>query len=489
MPRGSIIGPVILILLGGLFLVNNVRPDLPALQLVAECWPFLLVAWGLIRLVEILLWHNQGKTLPAAGISGGEWMLAIVITLMGSALFEGRDLAQRLHRSRITYRGLELFGEQFDFPLSGAFQAGKTPRIQIENLRGNARVVGADGEELKVTGRNSIRAFERKDAEKTNEQCRLEIVQQGDLIVVRTNQDKASGDQRVETELEIIVPRGATVQGRGRYGDFDISGITGNADVDSDNAGVRVSDIGGQVRVNLRRSDVVRAANVKGNVELRGRGADVELENVEGTVTVNGEFSGDLNFRRIAKPVRFESARTDLRLEKLNGSLQLSHGQLSAEDFTGPFTMRSNSKDVDLRNFTGGVDLQVERGDLEIRPGRTPLSAMNLNTRGGNIELILPEKAQFSLQAEVDKGEIDMGLPGQWRVEEAGGGQRVKGAAGNGPTLTLSSRRGELRIRSGAVETGSRTQLSLPSPPEPNAAPDAVPPSSPPRKNLPVVQQ
>lgn len=489
MPRGSIIGPVILILLGGLFLVNNVRPDVPALQLVADWWPFLLVAWGLIRFVEILAWHRRGKTLPVAGISGGEWMLAIVLTVLGSTLFVGKDLANRLHRSRITYRGLELFGEQFDFPLNGALQAGKTPRIQIENLRGNARVVGADGEEIKVTGRNSIRAFERKDAEKTNGQCRLEIVKQGDLIVVRTNQDKASGDQRVESELEIIVPRGATVRGRGRYGDFDISGIAGDTDIDSDNAGVRISDVGGQVRVNVRRSDVVRAVNVKGNVELRGRGGDVELENVEGAVTVNGEFTGDLNFRRIARPVRFESSRTDLRLEKLGGSLQMGDGQLSAEDFTGPFTLRSNSKDVDLRNFTGVVDLQVERGDVEVRPGRTPLPVMNLNTRGGNIELILPEKAQFTLHAEVDKGEIDMGLPGPWRVEEVGGGQRVNGATGSGPALTLNSRRGEIRIRSGAADAGGRTQLKLPGPNEAEAAPEAGAPAGVPKKNLPVVQQ
>lgn len=486
MSRGSIIGPVILILIGGLFLVNNIRPDLPALQIVADWWPFLLVAWGLIRFAEIIVWNSQGKPLPAAGISGGEWFLAIIITIAGSALFEGKDLASRLQHSRLTHRGLELFGEQFDFPVAATFAAGKAPRVQIENLRGNARVVGTDGEEVKVTGRNSVRAFERPEAEKVNNLCKLEIVKQGDLIIIRTNQDKASGEPRIESELEIIVPRGATVQGRGRYGDFDISGIAGNVDIDSDNAGVRLSEIGGGVRVDLRRSDLIRASKVKGNVELRGRGSDVELEHVEGTVAVNGSYTGEILFRNIAKPLRFESSNTDLRLEKISGTVQFSRGELVAEDFTGPFSLRSNSKDVELRNFSGGIDVQVDRGDLDIRPGRLPLSTMTLAVESGNIDVVLPEKAQFSLSGEVDKGEIDLNLPGQWKVEEEGKGQRVKGSVGTGPNIAIKSDRGELRVRHGSVETSSRTNVTFEGPGQPPQPPKAP---EPPRKNLEVVQQ
>ncbi len=488
MSRGSIIGPVILILVGGLFLANNIRPDLPALQIVADWWPFLLIAWGLIRFIEIIVWNNQGKPLPAAGISGGEWFLAIVITLAGSALFVGRNLSDRFPHDRITFRGLELFGEQFDFPIAATFKATKTPRVQIENLRGNARVVGAETEEIKVTGRHSIRAFDRAQADKTNGLCNLEIVQQGDLIIVRTNQDKAAGEQRIESELEIIVPKGATVQGRGRFGDFDISGITGNVDIDSDNAGVRVSEVAGGARIDTRRSDQIRVTNVKGNVEVRGRGSDLELDHIEGTVAVNGSYGGEIVFRQLAKPLRFESDNTNLRVEKIAGTLTFSHGEMVAEDFTGPVTLRSHSKDVELRNFTGGADVQLDRGDLNVRPGRLPLAVMTLNTRGGNVELVLPEKAQFTLNAEVNKGEIDINLPGQWRVEDEGKGQRVQGAVGTGPSINVSSERGELRIRHGAVETSTRTDLSFtdrdaPAPPKAPSAPE------PPKKNLPVVQQ
>ena len=46
MTRSSIVGPIILILIGGLFLANNLRPDIPMLEFLGRFWPFMLIALG-----------------------------------------------------------------------------------------------------------------------------------------------------------------------------------------------------------------------------------------------------------------------------------------------------------------------------------------------------------------------------------------------------------------------------------------------------------
>jgi len=56
MRRGSVIGPLILIGLGILFLFRNLWPDIPLVDMISRFWPFLLIAWGGIRLLEILFW-------------------------------------------------------------------------------------------------------------------------------------------------------------------------------------------------------------------------------------------------------------------------------------------------------------------------------------------------------------------------------------------------------------------------------------------------
>ena len=78
-------------------------------------------------------------------------------------------------------------------------------------------------------------------------------------------------------------PQGSSIEAHGRYGDFDIQGINGNVNINSDNAGVRLENLGGNVQIDTRASDTIRAVDVKGSVELKGRGDDVELRNIART--------------------------------------------------------------------------------------------------------------------------------------------------------------------------------------------------------------
>jgi DUF4097 and DUF4098 domain-containing protein YvlB len=469
------IGPLLLILIGGLFLMNNLRPDLPLLEVMGRYWPVLLIAWGVLRLLEILYWSLRSRPLPAAGVSGGEWTLVVLIALVGSGLYFTHRLVAKWPEGRLNMRGIEIFGESYDFPLSAQKAAGKTPRVVIENLRGNARVVGIDSEEVKVSGRKTIRAFQQSDANTANQQSPLEILATGDRIVVRTNQDRASGEQRISADLEISVPRGATVEARGRFGDFDISEITGGVEVDSDNAGVRLNNIGGNARLDLRRSDIVRAVNVKGAVDIKGgRGQEVELENIEGQVTVNGSFAGDMQFRNLAKPLRFDSSQTGLSVEKVPGQIRVALGQITAENVVGPMRLTSRSRDVVIGDVSQSVEIVLDRGDIDVRPGKAPLAKMDIETRSGNILMALPESAKFDLTAVTRRGQVENEYGEPLRVVAESGRDRSHGATlagvvGQGPQLKLTTDRGTITVRKASGIEVSRRTAAPPAPPNPPA--------------------
>lgn len=465
MKRTSLVAPLILILIGGLFLLNNLRPELPLLELAGRYWPFLLIGWGVLRLAEILAWAAQSRPMPARGISGGEWALVVLICLIGSGLFFARRVSADWPQGRITMRGIEVFGEAYDFPLEAHKPVGKSPRLVVENLRGNARIVGGDGEEVKVTGRKTIRALQQSDADKVHEMTPLEIVVQGDQVIVRTNQERASGERRVSIDLEIAVPRAASVACRGRYGDFDVSEIAGNVEVDSDNAGVRVQNIGGGLRVELRRSDIVRAIGVKGSVDLKGRGQDVELENIGGAVTVNASYSGELQFRNLAKSLRFESSQTDLSIERLPGQLRIGRGDIHGSQLVGPVRLTARSKDVQFSDFTQTLEISLERGDIDLRPGRLPLAKTDVKTRSGDIELALPDAARFDLRASTNRGEVrnDFGAP--LKEESEGRGASLRGLVGQGPTLTATTDRGVVTVRKSTA--ADMVPPEAPEPPKP----------------------
>jgi hypothetical protein len=343
--------------------------------------------------------------------------------------------------------------------------------VLIENLRGNARVIGTDALEVKVTGRKTVRALQQSDADETNRQSQIELTNQGELIVIRTNQESASGDRRLTAELEISVPKGATVEGHGRSGDFDMNDIGGNVEVASDNAGVRLQNIGGSVRLDLRRSDIVRAVNVKGPLELKGRGQNVELENIEGQVTISGSHGGDLQFRNLAKPLRFEEDNTNVHVERCPGQIRIARGYIRGTNLVGPLHIRAQSKDVELTDFIQPLELSIDRGDIDLRPVRIPLSKMDVRTRNGEISLALPMGAKFDLRADVQKGEVENEFGDPIRAESSGRGASLRGRVQDGPAIVLNADRGSVIVRKAGSEPAAHPAEAplAPEPPPPPA--------------------
>ncbi|MBM3745133.1 MAG: hypothetical protein FJW34_04995 [Acidobacteria bacterium] len=449
MRRASVIGPLLLILMGAWFLVSSLRPDLPLLEVAARYWPLLLIGWGFLRLVEILLWAARSKPLPQAGLSGGEWTLIVLICLVGSGLYLANRSRPWHRMGVITSKRVEMFGQTYDFVLAEQRKTlGKTPRIVLENLYGDVRISGVDGDELQVSGRKTLRALESGDAERADRQSVVEISTQGEQTVVRTNQDRVTGEQRITTNLEITVPRGASLEARARSGEFEVSDLGGGLEITSDRSRVRLRNIGGGVRLNLRRSDGVTAQEVKGGVEVTGdRGADVDLQDIGGPVTVNGSFHGSLQFRNIAQAVRFQSERTDLRVEKVPGHLYTDLRELRGRNLVGPVRLSTRSRDIQLEEFTEAVEIAVDHGDISLRPAQKALAKIEARTRRGRIEVALPESARFQLRGSTAQGELNNDFGAALKAEDEGRGGRIVSLVAQGPEVVLSTERGSITVR------------------------------------------
>src|SRR4029079_5648041 len=99
---------------------------------------------------------------------------------------------------------------------------------------------------------------------------------------------------------------GVSVEMRGHSGDYEVADVKGDIELASDRADVRISRIGGNARLDIGRSDLSHALDVKGKIDIQGRGSDLELENVSGQVTITGGYMGSLEFKNLSKPLQFE---------------------------------------------------------------------------------------------------------------------------------------------------------------------------------------
>jgi DUF4097 and DUF4098 domain-containing protein YvlB len=199
--------------------------------------------------------------------------------------------------------------------------------------------------------------------------------------------------------------------------------------------------------VDTRRGDLVRCINVRGNVELKGRSSDLELEKVKGQVTIAGTYSGTITLRELSRPVHVENFHTAVTVQKVNGQITMDRGSFLAENIVGPSQLTTQATDVDVTGFTDALDVTVDKGDVNLRAAKGGLSRVAVRTRSGNIDLALPENANFDLSASTEHGDVENEFGAPLKVESAGRGARLIGAIGAGPNVTLSTDRGTVTVR------------------------------------------
>jgi len=460
-PRGSVTGPLVIILIGVLFLIHSFSPQFHILDLLVLYWPWLLIIWGAVALLEVCFRFLRGAAIPTNGVSGGAWFVVILICLVGVAAFEVHGRGHWWWQNGWGPGFSDAFGQEHDYSVSPVQKpVGTSPHIIIEAFRGDARIIGGDGSQLSVSGHKTIRAFEPAAADRANSDTPVEVVIQGNTVIIRCNQDRAGQRTRVTTDLDLSVPKGASIEATGKNGDFDVSTISGDVDLSSANAGMRLQDLDGNVKLDTRHSDLVRCTNVKGSVDLRGRGGDVELTKIAGQVTISGDYGGTVSLRELAKPVRIENRRTRLDIQQVPGEVRIDRGSLSAQGVVGPLNLTTHATDVSLAGFTNGIQVSVDRGDIELRPERVPLSKMDVRVNAGNIDLTVPQAGQFVLAASTDHGDIDNEFGGALTGHAEKMGSTLNGSVGNGADVTLTTGRGNITVRKGSATQPVSTKVT-----------------------------
>lgn len=448
--RRSVSGPLVVIGVGVLFLLNNFYPEIFTWREVFRFWPFLLIGIGVIQLIEVIVNAAGDRPIPVSTISIGGVIVTVVFCAVLVGVFRHVPSVPWRHGNFYFRNGtMEVFGEEYNFDVkqSLAAQASDT-RVVIEGLRGNVTVTGDDSPMVLVDGHKSIRCYSRSSAEQASNRVRIELVRQGSDIVIRAVGDPRSGDARLTYDLDLKIPRRMNFTSHGETDNLTVESLNGNVEVSGEGGNVRLASIGGNARVETnRRKDLIRAVGIKGDVDLRGTGTDVQIEDVGGQVTIQGSYFGTLDFRNLSKPLHFESDQTDLRVEKLPGSITMDLGDFRASNLTGPLKLRCQARDVHLEDFSGELEVNVQRGDIDLHPRRTPLAKMDVHVGAGNVELNVPEKTVFDLRANTAQGDVDNQYGDAVETTSEGRSASMKSKSNAGAPITITADRGTISVK------------------------------------------
>lgn len=442
MHRTSVAGPLILILAGVLLLASNLDTRFRFLDLFADFWPWILVLWGAVRLAELVIWSRRPEPLSSKGLRAGEWWLVALICLAGGAVHEARTFSLPLP---FELAGLNMFGSTHDFTIDEQrMRADGASQLFIENLRGEVTVSAEDTDEIRVTGRESVRALTEEDAARIWKLRQISIERQGDRVSIRTNQEGLEPENHFASSLQISIPKSMQIDARGRETDYDVTGALGNVALSGDRGSARVTNSSGEVRIQLSRSRQIEVSDAKGVVAISSsNGDDLELRNLQGPVTVTGSFEGRIEMRDLAKPIRIENSGLDFAAEAIPGSVSADRGRFEGDQITGPLRISSDSKDITLSRFTGPLELMLLRGDANI-DASGKASPMTIDVQRGKVELRLPETGAFLLDAETRKGGVENRGKLALTIDSNNETTHVRAGKADDPKITIRTERLEI---------------------------------------------
>jgi Putative adhesin len=473
MRRSSILGPLVLISVGIVFLLIQTgrMQAFHFWEWYGRFWPFLLVGAGIIMLLEWAYdqYVQSDTTQPRyrRRIGGGVFTLLLLLALTGlilsgvhaggrTRIFDGLNLNQ----DNLD----EFLGDKHESDQSLAQSFPVNGNLNVDNPRGDITITGtSDDNQIHVAIHKEV--YTRSDSEADTKAQRL-----SPNLNVNGNNVSLSvpGMDGARADLTITVPATASPTVSANHGDVKINAIKGTVNVTANHGDIELSAITGPITTHINNgNNDISAHSVTGALTIEGHAHDTTLSDLSGPVTIRGEFYGDTHFEHIRGPIKFHTSRTDFQLGRLDGDVEIgNNAELTASNAVGPVTLTTFSRNITLDRVAGDVFVTNKNGSVDVT-NAPPLSNVTVENRNGSVSLTIPEQSNFAYQFDATNGDIQSDFS---QIDVPDGGLQKKTISGTvgsgGPLLRVSTTQGDVSVKKGSI---------LPLPPMPPALPKLTP--------------
>jgi len=460
--RRSFAGPVVLIIVGIFFLLSNmgiISWD-NFWRWFSLYWPVLLIVWGLIKLVEYQQASRSGER--ARGIGAGGVLLIVFVVICGLSAREAYHWNWSGICEDSDFQGVPWCGHTYNFTddLQQAFPVGGN--LHVTNEHGAINITDSTDNQIHVSVHKRINAESQEQADEWNGKTKPQINTNGQVVTLDAN-NEVSGNRRVNSDLDIALPRKASVVLSTRHGDINIMGREGSADITSHNGEVSVTDLTGNASINLDESSA-RLSQIGSDVIIQGHAKEVSIEDVKGTLRLEGDFMESVKLSRVAKAVNFKSSRTDMSFSRLDGDLDLESGDFEASNVVGPLNLSTRSKDIRINGVSSNVQIRNQNGPVEVEVSK--LGNVEIQNDRADIRIFIPEKSSFQLEAQARNGEIESDF-NDVKIDSGDNRSTANGIVNGGTShIVLNNEHGSIEIRKGEVVAENQAKPPMPKMPK-----------------------
>ena len=457
--RGSIVGPILLIAIGIVFLLIQTGRlnEGNFWGWYGRWWPLLLVLAGVVALAEWALdqylLRDPQRPRYRRSVGGGVFMLVLLFVVVGIIASNVHDFPSGhswmfpgYHVGPDTFD--ELFGDKHesDQTLDLAFNPGSS--LAVVNPRGDVTISGtSDDNRIHIAVHKQVYARTDSEADSKSQQLAPRTTTEGaTLNLSLPAMDGARAD------LVIQVPAATVTTVNTTRGDIHVASMKAAVGVTANRGDIELSAITGATTAHINSgSTSISAHSIDGGISIQGHAEDVTLSDITGPVSIFGEYFGTTLLQHINGTIHFHTSRTDFQLARLDGQVEISpDANLSADQVLGPLVLTTRERNITLDRVAGDVAITNRNGAIDLTAA-PKLGNITIEDRNGNVKTIIPQESGYSVQAGTNNGNIDTDLP--LSPFGSGNGRSLSGTVGaGGPLLRITTTNGDISLNKGDVQ-------------------------------------
>jgi hypothetical protein len=136
--RGSLVGALLLITIGGLLLASNLLPEWDVWPFMSRYWPVILIIWGLGKLWDVLRAPAAPGAAPGRGGGGAALVLVLLLCFFAIAATRGRGFSRFsriVHEAQsVEAQGAESVGVSIEMPAGELRISGGAAKLLDANF-------------------------------------------------------------------------------------------------------------------------------------------------------------------------------------------------------------------------------------------------------------------------------------------------------------------------------------------------------------------
>ena len=364
--RPRSLSPALLwISLGVFFLLWTTGLTSGIFRLLGNWWPLFLIVMGAGKLVDALL---PGRVVR---LNGGEIVFLLFLIPTGLIC---QQIAQ-LDLSRIPaipfgnkkFHVRELIKSSVRREMESAIALSGAQSIAFTHSNGTVELVPADGDKILV--KLDARIYADSDAAAQAAGQALRVVSESEdgqlrLVLPQPEDDRTS----CEIGVRLAVPPGIPVRIENSFGDISARELKNPLVLSARNGRITVAGHTGAVQVTDRYSEVT-LDEIAGDVQVKGTDAKIHLDKVTGLVTAEIK-NGSLHLTEInGKLIDLKGQYGSIEGENITGEVKVAASETHVwlQAVRGPASVENSREDVQVTDLQGDLTLKVRSGDIELK--------------------------------------------------------------------------------------------------------------------------